>query len=129
MQMIPSADAIGQTECDVSSAIGARTFVTPVAFTQAATLSRASGSGSEGWKTRAGSFPSALGRSGRRERMIVSGGLGECALARGGQKHFWPEHSDPLSGYQRVCTFKPLMFRIGAPTADTQRVTHHSSEA
>ena len=50
MQMIPSADAIGQTECDVSSAIGARTFVTPVAFTQAATLSLASGSGSEGWK-------------------------------------------------------------------------------
>ena len=54
MQMIPSADAIGQSECDVSRAMGARTFVTPVAFTQAATLSRASGSGSEGWKTRAG---------------------------------------------------------------------------
>ena len=31
---------------------GARTFVTPVAFTHAATLSRASGPGSEGWKTR-----------------------------------------------------------------------------
>ena len=54
MQMIPSADPIGQTECDASRAIGARTFVTRVAFTQAATLSRASGSGSEGWKTRAG---------------------------------------------------------------------------
>ena len=32
---------------------GARTFVTPVAFTH---LSRASGSGSEGWKTRLGRF-------------------------------------------------------------------------
>ena len=40
MQMIPSADAIGQTECDASRAMGARTFVTLVAFTQAATLSR-----------------------------------------------------------------------------------------
>ena len=56
MQMIPSADAIGQTGLDASSAMGARTFVTPVAFTQAATLSRASGSGSEGWKTRLGRF-------------------------------------------------------------------------
>ena len=34
--------------------MGARTFPTPVAFAQAAILSRASGSGSEGWKTRAG---------------------------------------------------------------------------
>src|SRR5580700_2035300 len=41
MQMIPSADAIGQTECDTSRAMGAHTFVTPLAFTQAATLSRA----------------------------------------------------------------------------------------
>ena len=56
MQMIPSADAIGQTECKASRAMGARTFVTPVAFTHAATLSRASGSGSEGWKTRPGDF-------------------------------------------------------------------------
>jgi hypothetical protein len=56
MQMIPSADAIGQTECDTFRATGARAFVTPVAFTHAATLSRASGSGSEGWKTRAGKF-------------------------------------------------------------------------
>jgi hypothetical protein len=38
MQMIPSADAIGQTECKASRAMGARTFVTPVAFTHAATL-------------------------------------------------------------------------------------------
>ena len=56
MQMIPSADAIGQTECDASRSMGARTFVTRVAFTHAAILSRASGSGSEGWKTRAGKF-------------------------------------------------------------------------
>jgi hypothetical protein len=61
--------------------------------------------------------------------MIVSGGLGECALARGGKSISGQKNSDPLSGYQRVCTFKPLMFRIGAPTADTQRDTHHSSEA
>ena len=40
MQIIPSADAIGQTKCKASRAMGARTFVTPVAFTQAATLSR-----------------------------------------------------------------------------------------
>jgi hypothetical protein len=33
MQMIPSADAIGQTECDASRVMGARTFVTRVAFT------------------------------------------------------------------------------------------------
>ena len=56
MQIIPSADAIGQTECKVPMAMGARTFVTPVAFTHAATLSWASGSGSEGWKTRAGKY-------------------------------------------------------------------------
>jgi hypothetical protein len=55
-QMTPSADAIGQTECDTSRAMGARTFVPRVVFTHAATLSRASGSGSEGWKTRAGKF-------------------------------------------------------------------------
>ena len=33
---------IGQTECDPSRSVSARTFVTRVAFTQAATLSRAS---------------------------------------------------------------------------------------
>ena len=48
MQRIPSADAIGQTGLDGSSAMGARTFVTPAAVAQAATLSTASGSGSEG---------------------------------------------------------------------------------
>jgi hypothetical protein len=37
-------------------AMGARTFVTPVAFIQAAMLNRGSGSGSEGWKTRAAKF-------------------------------------------------------------------------
>jgi hypothetical protein len=45
MQMIPSADAIGQTDFDASTAMGACTFVTPVALTHAATLSRAAGSG------------------------------------------------------------------------------------
>jgi retron-type reverse transcriptase len=34
MQMIPSAYAIGQTECDASRAMGARTFVTRLAFTE-----------------------------------------------------------------------------------------------
>jgi hypothetical protein len=48
MQMTPSADAIGQTERDASREMGARTFATPVAFTQAAILSGASGSASEG---------------------------------------------------------------------------------
>ena len=66
MQMIPSADAIGQTKCDASRAMGARTFVTPAAFAQAATLGRASGSGSEGWKTR-------LGRL--KPRVIVAPGI------------------------------------------------------
>ena len=56
MQMIPSAEAIGQGDCEASRTIGARTFVTRAAFTHAATLSRASGSGSEGWKTRLGKF-------------------------------------------------------------------------
>jgi hypothetical protein len=56
MQMIPSTDAIGQTDCEASKATGARTLVTRAAFTHAAILSRASGSGSEGWKTRAGKF-------------------------------------------------------------------------
>ena len=46
MQMIPSAEAIGQGDCEASSTIGARTFVTCASFTHAATLSRASGSGS-----------------------------------------------------------------------------------
>ena len=41
---------------DTSTAMGARTVVTPVAFSQAAMLSRASASGSEGWKTRLGRF-------------------------------------------------------------------------
>ena len=48
MQMIPSADAIGQNDCEASRTMGARTLVTRVAFTHAATLSSASGSGSEG---------------------------------------------------------------------------------
>ena len=126
MQMIPSADAIGQTECDVSSAIGARTFVTPVAFTQAATLSRASGSGSEGWKTRAGSFPSALGRSGRRERMIVSGGLGECALARGGQKHFWPEEQRPSEWLSAGLHIQAI--DVSHRCADRGHATGHTSQ-
>jgi hypothetical protein len=39
MQISPSADAIGQTGLDASSAMGGRTFVTPAAFIQAATLS------------------------------------------------------------------------------------------
>src|SRR6516225_3644803 len=56
MQMIPSAEAIGHNDCEASRAIGARTFVTSAAFTHAATLSSASGSGSEGWKTRLGRF-------------------------------------------------------------------------
>ena len=30
MQIIPSADAIGQTKCKASRAMGARTFVTPL---------------------------------------------------------------------------------------------------
>ena len=47
MQIIPSADAIGQTECKASRAMGARTFVTSVAFTHVATLR---GSGSESRK-------------------------------------------------------------------------------
>jgi hypothetical protein len=42
MQMIPSADAIGQSESIASKATGVRTFVTPVAFTHAAMLRRAS---------------------------------------------------------------------------------------
>ena len=129
MRRIPSADGSGQADFDASRAMGALTFrdacgLYPCGDTQPGVRFRIGRLENE-----SGSFPSALGRSGRRERMIVSGGLGECALARGGQKHFWPENSDPLSGYQRVCTFKPLMFRIGAPTADTQRDTHHSSEA
>ena len=45
MQMIPSADTIGQTACDASNAMCARTFLTVAAFAQPATLSRASGSG------------------------------------------------------------------------------------
>ena len=52
MQMIPSAEAIGQGDCEASKTIGARTLVTRVAFTHAATLCNASGSRSEGWKTR-----------------------------------------------------------------------------
>jgi hypothetical protein len=56
MQMMPSAEAIGQDDREASRTIGARTFVTSAAFIHAATLSRASGSGSEGWKTRLGDF-------------------------------------------------------------------------
>ena len=52
MQMMPSAEAIGQGDWEASRTIGARTFVTCASFTHAATLSRAAGSGSEGWKTR-----------------------------------------------------------------------------
>ena len=48
MRVTPSADSIGQTEHNTSRATGARTLVTPVAFIQAATFSRAPGSGSEG---------------------------------------------------------------------------------
>ena len=54
MQIIASAEAIGQGDWEASRAIGTRTFVMRVALTHAAILSRASGSGSEGWKTRAG---------------------------------------------------------------------------
>ena len=50
MQMIPSADAIGQTGLEASSAMGARTFVTPVAFAHAATLSRASWLENKAWE-------------------------------------------------------------------------------
>ena len=46
MQIIPSADAIGQTECKASRAMGARTFVTSVAFTQRRRSAVRSGSGS-----------------------------------------------------------------------------------
>jgi hypothetical protein len=56
MQMIPSAEAIGQIDRETSKARGARTFVTCVAFVHAAILCKASGSGSEGWKTRLGKF-------------------------------------------------------------------------
>jgi hypothetical protein len=50
-QMIPSADAIGQTGSDTSRAMGACKFSMPAALAHAAILNRASGSGSEGWKT------------------------------------------------------------------------------
>ena len=56
MQMIPSAEAIGQIDCEASRTRGARTFVTFVAFVHAEILRKASGSGSEGWKTRLGKF-------------------------------------------------------------------------
>ena len=56
MQMMRPTEAIGQRGCEASRTIGARTFVTPVSFTHAATLCKASGSGSEGWKTRPGRF-------------------------------------------------------------------------
>jgi hypothetical protein len=52
--MIPSAEVIGQGDREASKMMGAHTLVTRVAFTHAATLSRASGSRSEGWKTRRG---------------------------------------------------------------------------
>ena len=47
IQMTPSAEAIGQGDCKASRTIGVRTFVTCASFTHAATLSRASDSGSE----------------------------------------------------------------------------------
>jgi len=56
MQMIPSAEAMGQCDCEVSKTTGARTFVTRVAFAHAATLCNESGARSEGWKTRLGKF-------------------------------------------------------------------------
>ena len=52
MQMIPSAEAMGQCDCEASKTTGARTFVTRVAFAHAATLCNESGARSEGWKTR-----------------------------------------------------------------------------
>jgi hypothetical protein len=89
-------------------------------------LSRASGSGSEDWKTRAGSFPSALGRSGRRERMIVSGGLGECALARGGQKHFWPEKQRPSEWLSAGLHIQAI--DVSHRCADRGHATAHTSQ-
>ena len=56
MQMIPSAEAIGQGDREASKTTGARTLVTRVAFTHATTLCNASGSRSEGWKIRLGRF-------------------------------------------------------------------------
>jgi hypothetical protein len=56
MQMIPSAEAIGQIDCEASRTSGARTFVMFVAFVHAQILRKASSSGSEGWKTRLGKF-------------------------------------------------------------------------
>jgi hypothetical protein len=44
MQMLPSADAIGQFDCEASRAMGARTLVARAAFAQAPILGRASGS-------------------------------------------------------------------------------------
>jgi len=54
MQMIPSAEAVGQGDCEASRTIGARTFAMSAASTHAETLRKASGSGSEGWKARLG---------------------------------------------------------------------------
>jgi hypothetical protein len=48
IQMIPSAEAIGQGGWEASRRSAANTFVTHVAFTHANTLSKASGSGSDG---------------------------------------------------------------------------------
>jgi hypothetical protein len=56
MQIIPSAEAIGQGDCETSRIIGARALVTREAFTHAAILCNASGSRSDGWKTRLGKF-------------------------------------------------------------------------
>ena len=56
MQIIPSAEEIGQGDWEASRMTGGRTFVTRVAFTHADTLSKASGSGSEGWKMRPARF-------------------------------------------------------------------------
>jgi hypothetical protein len=56
MQMMPSAEAIGQGDREASRTIGVRTFVTCAAFTHAEILRKASDSGSEGWKARLGKF-------------------------------------------------------------------------
>jgi len=51
-----SSRSRSQRGCEASRTIGVRTFVTCAAFTHEATLSRASGSGSGGWKARLGRF-------------------------------------------------------------------------
>jgi hypothetical protein len=106
MQRIPSADAIGQTGLDASSAMGARTFVAPVAFAHAATLSRASGSGSEGWKTRLGNT---------KPRWSPSTGVNALS-PRVEQETFWPEVSDILQ-WTTTHAFSCLFLCWGAKAA------------